>query len=320
MVSAWLEKRLQCPSCSSCALTKTKLDFTCKECGIHFPIFNGVPLLIDPHKSLFSPKDLIKNVASPTKKSGALLSFLRTYKKYITPQISKNFVGRDNYAHLRQLLSKTDAKKNILIVGGGDGGAGIDELLCHPLFNIVKTDVYFAPDISLICDANSLPFKKESFDAVVIQAVLEHVVDPYQCVEEIYRVLKRRGFVYAETPFMQQVHLKQYDFTRFTDLGHRRLFRRFEEIKRGVCCGPAMALAWSWRYFLVSLTNNFLLRLFLDFLARATSFWLKYLDPLLAKSPGAHDAASGFFFLGVKSQMTLDDKSIIASFRGYKGH
>ena len=25
-------------------------------------------------------------------------------------------------------------------------------------------------------------------------------------------------------------HMKEYDFTRFTHLGHRRLFRKFEEI------------------------------------------------------------------------------------------
>ncbi|CAH2407660.1 hypothetical protein MES5069_620012 [Mesorhizobium escarrei] len=32
---------------------------------------------------------------------------------------------------------------------------------------------------------------------------------------------------------MQQVHEGAYDFTRFTELGHRWLFRRFETISRG---------------------------------------------------------------------------------------
>ena len=80
----------------------------------------------------------------------------------------------------------------------------------------------------LICDANDIPFENGSFDGVVLQAALEHVADPYRCVEETHRVLKEKGLVYAETAFMQQVHGGRYDFTRFTRLGHRRLFRRFD--------------------------------------------------------------------------------------------
>ena len=32
---------------------------------------------------------------------------------------------------------------------------------------------------------------KETFDCVIIQAVLEHVLDPKRCVKEIHRVLKK---------------------------------------------------------------------------------------------------------------------------------
>ena len=37
------------------------------------------------------------------------------------------------------------------------------------------------------------------------------------------------GIVYAETPFMQQVHEGAYDFTRYTVLGHRYLFKKFKQ-------------------------------------------------------------------------------------------
>jgi 2-polyprenyl-3-methyl-5-hydroxy-6-metoxy-1,4-benzoquinol methylase len=39
-------------------------------------------------------------------------------------------------------------------------------------------------------------------DAVVVQAVLEHVLQPDVVVAEIHRVLRPDGLVYAETPFM----------------------------------------------------------------------------------------------------------------------
>ncbi len=61
---------------------------------------------------------------------------------------------------------------------------------------------------------------------------------------EIHRVLRPGGIVYADTPFLQQVHEGAYDFTRFTDSGHRFLFRRFERIDSGSVagCGHGAAL------------------------------------------------------------------------------
>ena len=45
-----------------------------------------------------------------------------------------------------------------------------------------------------------------SVDGVIVQAVLEHVLDPRTVAAEVERVLRPRGMVYAETPLMQQVH------------------------------------------------------------------------------------------------------------------
>ena len=42
------------------------------------------------------------------------------------------------------------------------------------------------------------------------------------------------GVVYAETPFLQAVHEGPWDFTRFTESGHRWLFRAFERLDSGV--------------------------------------------------------------------------------------
>ena len=126
----------------------------------------------------------------------------------------------------------------------------------YPSIRVVESDVELGPRPAVLFDAHDIPFEDGSFDGVIAQAVLEHVADPYRCVAEIHRVLKPGGVVYAETPFMQQVHEGAYDFTRFTHLGHRRLFRDFSEVASGVACGPGMALAWSWQYFLMSLAGR----------------------------------------------------------------
>ena len=91
-----------------------------------------------------------------------------------------------------------------------------------------------------IADAHNIPIVNEYFDCVIIQAVLEHVLRPNQVVNEIFRVLKANGIVYSETPFLQQVHEGPYDFTRFTESGHRYLFKNFELIKSGASDGAGL--------------------------------------------------------------------------------
>ena len=169
----------------------------------------------------------------------------------------------------------------------------------------------------MLCDAQQIPFEARTFDGVVAQAVLEHVADPERAVDEIWRVLKPGGLVYSETPFLQQVHAGAYDFTRYTHLGHRRLFRRFDELDSGAACGPGMALAWAWRGFLQSFFGDGLGRTAATVAAHFTGFWLVRLDAYLCRRPAAFDCASSYFFLGAKSDRTLRDRELVESYRAY---
>ena len=122
--------------------------------------------------------------------------------------------------------------------------------------------------------------------------------------------------MYAETPFMQPVHMGRYDFTRYSHLGHRRLFRNFEEIRSGTTGGPGTALAWSYKYFLLSFVTARFARFFINVFTTLTSFWLKYFDYYLHKRPGSLDAAAGYYFIGRKSSHVLSDRELIASYKG----
>ena len=104
----------------------------------------------------------------------------------------------------------------LLVIGGGAIGAGAEELYAAPNVRVVGRDVYASSNTQVVADGHFLPFRDGVFDGVWIQAVLEHVLDPPALVAEIHRVLKPSGLVYADTPFMQQVHEQAYDFTRFT--------------------------------------------------------------------------------------------------------
>lgn len=314
-ISLSAHKLLRCPICHS-ELTQTEDRFECvsSECASRFPIVDGVPVLINEKSSVFSIDDFTSHRETFFKSTSK--NQLRNFLKGLVPDISKNIKGASNYLHLSQILLQKSPNPRVLTIGGSILGQGMEHFVNNTAIDLVESDVAFGSRTMLISDAHDLPFQDGSFDGVIIQAVLEHVVDPHRCCAEIHRVLKPQGVVYAETPFIQQVHNSPYDFTRFTHLGHRRLFRQFEEIDSGAACGPGMALAWSYQSFLLSFTTSKQLQLLLIAVARLTSFYLKYFDYYLINKPGALDAAAGYYFIGSKSERILDDRDLMKLYRG----
>lgn len=307
------QRLLRCPVCrSNLELVNSQLECRDTQCKTYFPIIDDIPILINESSSVFSIGDFLARESTTLKPKSKVERFIVN----LMPGIILNLKGKANYQEFTELLIKQNENPKILIIGGSVVGQGMEALFSVPSIELIETDVAFGPRISVICDAHNIPFDNGSFDGVIIQAVLEHVVEPSYCVEEIHRVLKDNGLVYAETPFMQQVHLGKYDFTRFTHLGHRRLFRKFEEICSGPVCGPGMALCWSYQYFLLSFVKVPAARAFVKLFARITSFWLKYFDYYLINKPGTFDAASGYYFMGTKSARVLTDRELLTLYRG----
>jgi SAM-dependent methyltransferase len=204
----------------------------------------------------------------------------------------------------------TSARPLILIIGGGAIGAGIAALYEDSEVDLVGTDIYASPNTSFIADGHSIPLKDASIDAVWIQAVLEHVLDPVQVVAEIHRVLKPNGLVFADTPFMQQVHEGPYDFTRFTLSGHRWLFRHFSLIDAGMSGGPGSAALWTVRYFVRSVVKSDKIGTAVQMLC----FWLRFADFLPTGRPGA-DASSAVYFYGRRATVSIKPRDIVEFYR-----
>ena len=306
---------LICPKCKS-EIHNINGWYQCEisSCGNKYPIIDDVPILINEDNSIFSINDFV--VGRPTtivsRRSGSLANL----RSRLIPKIGKNIKAEKNYKNFLEVLIDKPPNRNVLIIGGEASGSGMESLINSNEVELTETDVSFGSRTMMVCDGHDIPFSNNIFDGVIVQAVLEHVVDPYRCVEEIHRVLKTDGIVYSETPFMQQVHMGRYDFTRFTHLGHRRLFRKFEEIDSGAVCGPGMALAWSYQYFLLSFAKSKIMRKLIIYFTNYTSFFLKYFDYYLIDKDGAYDSASGYYFFGKKSDSILSDKELIKSYRG----
>jgi len=234
-IKSELLQKLRCPCCmSKLRLSSDSLTCSNQQCGVAFPVVNGVCILINESDSLFSINDIIgqqNNKGKSLRKSQRVL-YMQKAKK-ILPQLGRNLKAEKIYAKFSDILHQQKERPQVLIIGcGREKGEGLQNIQDDSSIYFVDTDITIHDRNCLVCDAHVIPFADQTFDGVIIQAVLEHVVNPFRCVEEIWRVLKKNGIIYSDTPFMQQVHEGRYDFTRFTHLGHRFLFRKFEEIER----------------------------------------------------------------------------------------
>ena len=218
-----------------------------------------------------------------------------------------------NVARMEALLKADNPDRNprILVVGGGTVGDGLESLYADPSVDLISFDVYASAATQFVGDGHAIPLADASLDGVIVQAVLEHVLEPTVVAHEIERVLRVGGIVYADTPFLQQVHEGAYDFTRFTDSGHRFLFRGFERIDSGAVAGAGTALRWSVDYFVRALTRS----VPLGRIASLACFWLSHLDRFLDPKHSV-DAASSVFFLGRRSDRAISGADVIDYYQG----
>lgn len=302
---------LICPVCKTVGLIILANELLCRnEACLHFSLpyysVNNKPVLIDFENSLVSKSGFTSN-------SGASV-VVRTesgIKKGLRNVLSGHSpVTKKNVNELINLISSTESSK-ILVVGGGEIGAGLDILYKKFYNQIIAFDIYDSNNVDLIADGHSIPFRSDIFDLVIIQAVLEHVLIPEKVVAEINRVMRPGGIIYAETPFMQQVHEGPYDFTRYTESGHRYLFRHFKLIHSGFTSGVGSGLLWSLDFFFSGLLRTRLAGKFI----RVLFFWLRFFDRIIPFDFNI-DAACGVFFMGSKSEMVFDDKAIITHYKG----
>lgn len=272
-----------------------------------YRLVHGKPVLINFAESVLDETSLFARAGdSPIERSAReRWGWLR----WLTKQDKRITVG--NIQLFMRLLKEGSSEPRVLIVGGGSIGKGVESLYEDSRVGLVGCDIYNSPHVDVIADAHRLPFADGVFDGVVIQAVLEHVAEPQVVVAEIARVLRSNGLAYAETPFMQPVHEGAYDFTRFTESGHRYLFRQFETIRSGTCSGVGAYLQWSVEYFVRSLLRNRRA----GKVAKVLLFWLPLLDRLVPDKFNI-DAACGVFFLGKKTGRRLSPKEIIQHYQG----
>ncbi len=128
---------------------------------------------------------------------------------------------------------------HILEVGGGRSGLG---RMLYPDAIITNIDInpeYAAdpcnnlPGVAFVCgDATRLPFKDETFDAVTMFDLIEHVPDDAAAIREGFRVLKAGGYLLLSTPNADWRY-PHYSFMQAFCPPEEKLFTEWGHVRRG---------------------------------------------------------------------------------------
>lgn len=92
-----------------------------------------------------------------------------------------------------------------------------------------------------ICNYNDF-LQDNTYDYIVCTEVLEHTLRPWDAVNEIYRILKPGGILFATTPFDFRIHGPLPDCWRFTEHGLRSLFHQYTNLEIYSLTNPERAL------------------------------------------------------------------------------
>ena len=187
---------LACPNCKIRVTLRDK-SLRCSECGLSFPIVNGVPVML-PDGSI------------PKIQHEADLQIRETY---------------DPWVHRVILQSLLD---NQVVVDIGAGNMALDDPC------IIRTDVTLSPFVDLVADAHALPFLPESIDYIFSLAVFEHLHNPFRAAQSIYEVLKDGGFIYHECNFVFAYHGYPHHYFNASLQGLEQIFSQFAPLRKGV--------------------------------------------------------------------------------------
>ena len=194
---------------------------------------------------------------------------------------------------VRKLLQRLGPEARILDLGAGTRRRAP---------NVINLEIEITPEVDIVADGHFLPFSDASFDAVISEAVLEHVRSPNLVVSEIYRVLKPGGNICIAVPFLQGYHASPHDYQRWTVPGIVQLCAAFSELESGPCAGPTTSLHWIFREYigLICSFGSLLLAKAISLIVGWLTFPILLLDVPLSLHKDAHILASAVYFVGRK--------------------
>lgn len=177
------------------AITTTIIK--CKNCGLIFSNPLPIPIEIGQHYNIlpeeyFSNNYLLKNEEG----SAGIKLFLQTYAG-LCPNSKVLDVGSGMGFTIKKLLEF------------GCDAYGVEASVPFYNFSIEKNKV--PKERIYQCAFENLNIKKEQFDIIIFQAVLEHVINPSESIKKTMDLLKPGGIVFIEVPSSKWLFSKIYN-------------------------------------------------------------------------------------------------------------
>lgn len=224
---------LACPSCSG-AIDVFENSATCASCKTIYSVRNSRLYFNEPP----ARNDALDDI------KGRLKDILGRY--YYT-------VGVDLFAptfplSIRHEVLRHGNPSKMLIVDAGCGNRRIDDdVLCLDCFDYDEVDI--------VCDVTNPPLRKESVDAVITRALLEHIQDPFTTVKNFCACTRPGGFGIHLVPFLYPFHASPHDYFRFTHKGLEELYKGFTIEEMIPVTGPVTLFILILQEFLSSLLS-----------------------------------------------------------------
>ena len=156
-------------------------------------------------------------------------------------------VGPVHFQSLESELEPVVAYLGGHLLDAGSGTRDIAPFLhARGVARITRCDMAAGEPGSVAGALESMPFAGGTFDAVLCNAVLEHVADAERATAELARVVAPGGHVVVAVPFLQPYHPCPGDYQRYTADGLAQLGRRagLEVVTVLPVHSVAQTLAW----------------------------------------------------------------------------
>lgn len=89
----------------------------------------------------------------------------------------------------------------------------------------------FSPIVDVKADIVDLPFEDNSFDVIICNHVLEHVVDDRKAMSELYRVMKPGGWGIVQVPMKNSLEKTYEDFTITDPKERQKHFGQYDHVR-----------------------------------------------------------------------------------------
>lgn len=89
----------------------------------------------------------------------------------------------------------------------------------------------FSPIVDVKADILDLPFGDESFDIVICNHVLEHIIDDRKAMSELYRVMKTGGWGILQVPMKNSLEKTYEDFSITEPKERQKHFGQYDHVR-----------------------------------------------------------------------------------------